>query len=181
MIDFSLIEDDSEKVEFMNSMFNLVKDGECTPDLLNTALVNYASISAWLITVLESVERENNDLKNEYNVWIADKFIEVRNKLSENIAKSKMPSQTEITNQVIVENREEYLDWQKELQIHERKEGFYRRMNDMWKTNANMILALCNNARSELFALKIEDKANQDITKENLIRHNKIKKVVKNG
>ena len=68
MIDFSLIEDDSEKVEFMNSMFNLVKDGECTPDLLNTALVNYASISAWLITILESVERENNDLKNEYNV-----------------------------------------------------------------------------------------------------------------
>ena len=175
MIDFSLLESDTEKVEFLNNMNNLVENGECTPELLNTALVNYAPTSAWLINVLESVEIENNNLKTEYNIWESEKFVEVKNRLSEGMSKSLKLSQGEIDAQMIVDNKEEYKEWKFKLQMAERREGFYRRLNDMWKKDADIILALSNNMRQELRSLSIENKANKEIDSEMTMR--KIKKV----
>jgi hypothetical protein len=42
---------------------------------------------------------------------------------------------------------------------------------ESWKANSQQIIQLAQNARTEIFSLKTQDKANEDITKEKLIRH----------
>ena len=178
IVDFSLLETNEDRVQFLQQMNQLVENGQCTPELLNTALANYASTSTWLITILETVEIEHNNLKLDYSVWESEKIIETKEKMSFGMSKSLKLSQTEINAQMIVDNKAKYIEWQRQLQLAERKEGFYRRLNDMWKKNADIILCLSNNMRSELRSLSIENKANKEIAEEAIIRRVKIKKEI---
>ena len=40
MVDFSFLEDDTEKIEFINSIGNLIQNGEVSPEALNETLAN---------------------------------------------------------------------------------------------------------------------------------------------
>ena len=44
MINFDFLESDSEKVEFINSIGNLIQNGEIAPEKLNECLGNYFAI-----------------------------------------------------------------------------------------------------------------------------------------
>ena len=72
---------------------------------------------------------------------------------------------------LIVTNKSEYVEWQQRLIISEKRKSFYLRILESWKANSQQIIQLAQNARTEIFSLKTQDKANEDITKEKLIRH----------
>ena len=82
-----------------------------------------------------------------------------------------MASTTEIEQNLIVANKSEYVEWQQRLIISEKRKSFYLRILESWKANSQQIIQLAQNARTEIFSLKTQDKANEDITKEKFIRH----------
>src|SRR5574344_1213645 len=172
MVDFSFLEDDTEKIEFINSIGNLIQNGEVTPEALNETLANYFSITRYILTLYESVSLEDDMLKLEYKTWYAEKFLESKTNLNKDVtAKTKMASTTEIEQNLIVTNKSEYVEWQQRLIISEKRKSFYFRIMESWKANSQQIIQLAQNARTEIFSLKTQDKANEDITKEKLIRH----------
>ncbi len=175
MVDFSFLEDDSEKIEFINDIGNLIQNGEISPESLNECLGNYFSITRYILTLYESVSLEDDNLKLEYKTWYAEKFLESKTSLNEGVtAKTKMASTTEIEQNLIVENKSEYIDWQQKLIISEKRKSFYYRILESWKANSQQIVQLSQNMRSELIALKTQDKANEDLQKEKFIRHVRI-------
>lgn len=172
MVDFSFLEDDTEKIEFINSIGNLIQNGEVSAESLNECLANYFSITRYILTLYESVSLEDDILKLEYKTWYAEKFLESKTNLNKDVtAKTKMASTTEIEQNLIVTNKSEYIEWQQKLIISEKRKSFYLRIMDSWKNNSQQIIQLAQNARTEIFSLKTQDKANEDITKEKLIRH----------
>jgi hypothetical protein len=172
MVDFSFLEDDSEKIEFINSIGNLIQNGEISAESLNECLANYFSITRYILTLYESVSLEDDMLKLEYKTWYAEKFLESKTNLNKDVtAKTKMASTTEIEQNLIVSNKSQYVDWQQRLIISEKRKSFYLRILESWKANSQQIIQLAQNARTEIFSLKTQDKANEDITKEKLIRH----------
>lgn len=172
MVDFSFLEDDTEKIEFINSIGNLIQNGEVSPEALNECLANYFSITRYILTLYESVSLEDDMLKLEYKTWYAEKFLESKTNLNKDVtAKTKMASTTEIEQNLIVSNKSEYVNWQQRLIISEKRKSFYLRIMESWKANSQQIIQLAQNARTEIFSLKTQDKANEDITKEKLIRH----------
>lgn len=177
MIDFSLMESDTEKVSYLKEIGQYIENGVITVEKINEALANYFTISSWLTTVLESIEKENNKIKTDYKVWYSKKFIETKNNMSVNLGKSLKLSQGEIEYQMIVDNKEEYKEWQNKLSELERSEGFYRRLCQNFETQGKMLIQLSQNQRSEMIALSVENRANKDITKTCMNNHIKIKKV----
>ena len=172
MVDFSFLEDDTEKIEFINSIGNLIQNGEVSPEALNETLANYFSITRYILTLYESVSLEDDMLKLEYKTWYAEKFLESKTNLNKDVtAKTKMASTTEIEQNLIVTNKSEYVEWQQRLIISEKRKSFYLRIMESWKANSQQIIQLAQNARTEIFSLKTQNKANEDITKEKLIRH----------
>lgn len=172
MVDFSFLEDDTEKIEFINSIGNLIQNGEVSPEALNETLANYFSITRYILTLYESVSLEDDMLKLEYKTWYAEKFLESKTNLNKDVtAKTKMASTTEIEQNLIVTNKTDYIEWQQKLIISEKRKSFYLRIMESWKANSQQIIQLAQNARTEIFSLKTQDKANEDITKEKLIRH----------
>lgn len=172
MITFDFLEDDNEKIEYINSLGNLIKNDEISPESLNEALANYFPITRYLLTLYESVSLEDDMTKLDYKTWYADKFIESKAKLNADITvKSKMASTTEIEQNLIVTNKTEYVEWQQKLIISEKRKSFYFRIMESWKSNSQQIIQLSQNMRTELYSLRTQDKANEDITKEKLIRH----------
>lgn len=172
MVTFDFLEDDNEKIEYINSLGNLIKDDEISPESLNEALANYFPITRYLLTLYESVSLEDDMLKLDYKTWYADKFIESKTRLNADITvKSKMASTTEIEQNLIVTNKQEYIEWQQKLIISEKRKSFYFRILESWKSNSQQIIQLSQNMRTELYSLRTQDKANEDITKEKLIRH----------
>ena len=172
MVDFSFLEDDSEKIEFINGIGNLIQNGEISAESLNECLANYFSITRYILTLYESVSLEDDMLKLEYKTWYAEKFLESKTNLNKDVtAKTKMASTTEIEQNLIVTNKSEYIEWQQKLIISEKRKSFYLRIMESWKNNSQQIIQLAQNARTEIFSLRTQDKANEDITKEKLIRH----------
>ena len=171
MIDFSFIEDDSSKVEYIQSIGELIVNGEITPEKLNECLANFFPITRYILTLYESVSLEDDNLKLEYNCWYAEKSKESETRLSVGLPPSKTISDSKIQNDVIVNNKSEYINWQQKLIISEKRKSFYYRIMDSWKANSQQIVQLSQNMRTELLTLRVEDRANKDMQKERLIRH----------
>lgn len=174
MIDFRLVENDEEKIKFIEGMGDLIHQGMIPPEKLNEALANYMSTASYLHTLVETAELDYNDLKLEEEIWECEVSKEIRDRLNMDRPSSKAATAAEIKEVLIAERKDEYLKKQRELQMKERQMGFYRRLSDSWKTNSQMIINLCQNARSELLALNTTTKANEDISGEAVRRRVRI-------
>lgn len=171
MIDISTIDDDVERIEFINNIGNLIRDGEIPPESLNEALANSFSINKYLLELSETMLKEDDDLKLDYQIWYAEKSQLAEAELSKNAPSSKTISDTKIKNKVIVDYSSEYKNWQNRLIISNRRVSFYSSLKDAWKTYTKHITELSCNMRTELMTLRVEDRANKDLRKEKLIRH----------
>ena len=171
MIDISEIDDDLERIEWVNSIGNLIRNGEIPPETLNECLANSFTINRYLMTLSETMLKEDDDLKLEYKIWYAEKSKIAEDKLSKDAPSSKTISDKKIENQVIVDYTEEYKDWQNRLIISSRRVSYYSNLKDAWKTYTKHITELSQNMRTELMTLRVEDRANKDLQKEKLIRH----------
>ena len=171
MIDISTIDDDVERIEYINNIGNLIRDGEIPPETLNEALANSFAIQRYLNGLSETMLAEDDDLKLDYSIWYAEVSKLAENKLSEGMPSSKTISDNKIKNQVIIDNTSEYKEWQNKLILSNRRVSFYSSLKDAWKTYTKHITELSCNMRSELMTLRVEDRANRDLQKEKLIRH----------
>ena len=171
MIDISTIDDDVERIEYINSIGNLIRDGEIPPETLNEALANSFAIQRYLNGLSETILAEDDDLKLDYSIWYAEVSKLAENKLSEGMPSSKTISDNKIKNQVIIDNTSEYKEWQNKLILSNRRVSFYSSLKDAWKTYTKHITELSCNMRTELMTLRVEDRANRDLQKEKLIRH----------
>lgn len=171
MIDITTIDDDVKRIEFINSIGNLIRDGEIPPESLNEALANSFAINKYLLELSETMLKEDDDLKLDYQIWYAEKSQLAEAELSKDAPSSKIISDTKIKNKVIVDNPSEYKDWQNQLIISNRRVSFYSSLKDAWKTYTKHIIELSQNARCEMMTLRVEDRANKDLQKERLIRH----------
>ena len=171
MIDISAIDDDVERIEYINNIGNLIRDGEIPPETLNEALANSFAIQRYLNGLSETILAEDDDLKLDYSIWYAEVSKLAENKLSEGMPSSKTISDNKIKNQVIIDNTSEYKEWQNKLILSNRRVSFYSSLKDAWKTYTKHITELSCNMRTELMTLRVEDRANRDLQKEKLIRH----------
>ena len=171
MIDISTIDDDVERIEYINNIGNLIRDGEIPPETLNEALANSFAIQRYLNGLSETILAEDDDLKLDYSIWYAEVSKLAENKLSEGMPSSKTISDNKIKNQVIIDNTSEYKEWQNKLILSNRRVSFYSSLKDAWKTYTKHITELSQNMRTELMTLRVEDRANRDLQKEKLIRH----------
>ena len=171
MIDISTIDDDVERIEYINNIGNLIRDGEIPPETLNEALANSFAIQRYLNGLSETILAEDDDLKLDYSIWYAEVSKLAENKLSEGMPSSKTISDNKIKNQVIIDNTSEYKEWQNKLILSNRRVSFYSSLKDAWKTYTKHITELSCNMRTELMTLRVEDRANRDLQKEKLIRH----------
>ena len=115
MIDISTIDDDVERIEYINNISNLIRDGEIPPETLNEALANSFAIQRYLNGLSETILAEDDDLKLDYSIWYAEVSKLAENKLSEGMPSSKTISDNKIKNQVIIDNTSEYKEWQNKL------------------------------------------------------------------
>ena len=171
MIDISTIDDDVERIEYINNIGNLIRDGEIPPETLNEALANSFAIQRYLNGLSETILAEDDDLKLDYSIWYAEVSKLAENKLSEGMPSSKTISDNKIKNQVIIDNTSEYKEWQNKLILSNRRVSFYSSLKDAWKTYTKHITELSCNMRTELMTLRVEDRANRDLQKEKLIRN----------
>ena len=171
MIDISTIDDDVERIEYINNIGNLIRNGEIPPETLNEALANSFAIQRYLNGLSETILAEDDDLKLDYSIWYAEVSKLAENKLSEGMPSSKTISDNKIKNQVIIDNTSEYKEWQNKLILSNRRVSFYSSLKDAWKTYTKHITELSCNMRTELMTLRVEDRANRDLQKEKLIRH----------
>ena len=171
MIDISTIDDDVERIEYINNIGNLIRDGEIPPETLNEALANSFAIQRYLNGLSETMLAEDDDLKLDYSIWYAEVSKLAENKLSEGMPSSKTISDNKIKNQVIIDNTSEYKEWQNKLILSNRRVSFYSSLKDAWKTYTKHITELSQNMRTELITLRVEDRANKDLQKEKLIRN----------
>ena len=171
MIDISTIDDDVERIEYINNIGNLIRNGEIPPETLNEALANSFAIQRYLNGLSETILAEDDDLKLDYSIWYAEVSKLAENKLSEGVPSSKTISDNKIKNQVIIDNTSEYKDWQNKLILSNRRVSFYSSLKDAWKTYTKHITELSQNMRTELMTLRVEDRANRDLQKEKFIRH----------
>ena len=171
MIDISTIDDDVERIEYINNIGNLIRNGEIPPETLNEALANSFAIQRYLNGLSETILAEDDDLKLDYSIWYAEVSKLAETKLSEGMPSSKTISDNKIKNQVIIDNTSEYKEWQNKLILSNRRVSFYSSLKDAWKTYTKHITELSCNMRSELITLRVEDRANRDLQKEKLIRH----------
>ena len=171
MIDISTIDDDVERIEYINNIGNLIRNGEIPPETLNEALANSFAIQRYLNGLSETILAEDDDLKLDYSIWYAEVSKLAENKLSEGVPSSKTISDNKIKNQVIIDNTSEYKNWQNRLILSNRLVSFYSSLKDAWKTYTKHITELSQNMRTELMTLRVEDRANRDLQKEKFIRH----------
>ena len=171
MIDISTIDDDVERIEYINNIGNLIRNGEIPPETLNEALANSFAIQRYLNGLSETILAEDDDLKLDYSIWYAEVSKLAENKLSEGMPSSKTISDNKIKNQVIIDNTSEYKEWQNKLILSNRRVSFYSSLKDAWKTYTKHITELSQNMRTELITLRVEDRANKDLQKEKLIRN----------
>jgi hypothetical protein len=170
MIDISTIDDDVERIKFINNIGNLIRDGEIPPETLNECLANSFTINRYLMTLSETMLKEDDDLKLDYSIWYAEKFKDAERILTEGVPSSKTISDNKIKNQVIIDNAKEYKEWQNKLILSNRRVSYYENLKDAWKTYTKHITELSQNMRTELMTLRVEDRANKDLQKEKLIR-----------
>ena len=171
MIDISTIDDDVERIEYINNIGNLIRNGEIPPETLNEALANSFAIQRYLNGLSETILAEDDDLKLDYSIWYAEVSKLAETKLSEGMPSSKTISDNKIKNQVIIDNTSEYKEWQNKLILSNRRVSFYSSLKDAWKTYTKHITELSQNMRTELITLRVEDRANKDLQKEKLIRN----------
>ncbi|MGD9679029.1 MAG: hypothetical protein AB7V16_11865 [Vulcanibacillus sp.] len=164
------LESTQETLSEIEKQSVLIKEGEIPPSLLNGALANYQGLNAFLIRQYEISVLEDEQLKDEYKMIYSKWFVDTRNKLNDSRISSKFASATEIEANALIDNREEYLSWKRKLNLSERKVSMYRRLLDGFKIQAQMLINISNNMRSELSALSVENRANRNLNKEKIIR-----------
>lgn len=130
ILSFDWLENDVEKVEFINSIGNLIENGMITPEKLNECLANYFPITRYILNLYESVSLDYDKLELEYKIWHSEKFQECSIELNEGVAKSKTISDSKIENLLISKYKDEYTERQEKLILGEKESRF---IIELWK------------------------------------------------
>lgn len=157
----------NEHVQKYHEYTDIVHEApEITPEIINTALINYGKVYDMLIAEYYRKKADHKDVEMGYQEWWDDKFCRVRRELnSYDIAGTKWLSKQEIESEVRVQYRDEYKIWQSKLFKAEQEMNFLARKLEQWKKLDNVLVNISLNMRSELKSLSIENRMNRRVVK----------------
>lgn len=147
----------------------LVRDAiEITPEVINTALVNYGKVYDMLIAEYYRKKADLKEVEMGYQEWWDEKFCKVRSDINKyDIAGTKWLSRQEIESEVRNQNRDDYKDWQAKLFKAEQETNFLSRKLEQWKKLDTILINISYNMRSELKSLSLENRMNKRLDQPN--------------
>lgn len=136
-----------------------------TPEQINTALASFMQISEVLIDEYEKSKIKLNVEKNDFQLWLDEKYIEVRQR--ENLKSdpaSKWLSKEEIQTYVRVENKSEYMSKKSNIDLLEAKVSKFRQLCESYSRFSNLLKAMADNSRSQMSNLGLENRMNKSVS-----------------
>ena len=155
----------------------LIHEGAVSPEDLNRALAQYLEVSIVLIGEYEQANVEFTVVKNKYQEWFDEKFVETKNRMNEGLTGSKKLAVKEYETELRVTFKKEYREWQDKLVVLELKVGFFRRLNESYKQYDRILTALSGNMKQEMVSLSLGNRMN---TSEKGVSDNKIRRSRRN-
>ncbi len=159
----SYVEEQIEKWEKHSRLIN-EENNTISPFLLNKVLGEYQGINLMLISELQRVKKEYFEIQSEFQIWWDEKYLKAKAVLNPlDGPASKWASTKEIESYVRVNEKNEFLIWNKKLFDKEARVSFMRRLMEQWRKFDSILVTISNNMRSEMKALSIFDRSNKTI------------------
>lgn len=153
---YDFLQEVTERLEEIEQHSHLIRDGEVLPQVLVYATATYYANAVWLLKLYENETLQEEGIQQDFKIVWSEWIIEASKKLNTERIKSKYASQTEIEAQAIVDNKEEWQEWQKKLLLSKRRVSLYRRIKDDWASVLQILIQLNANSRSEMKSLHAE-------------------------
>lgn len=147
-----LLEFVDQQIEKMRQ-YSKIGDGGPIPGFytLNSALMDYSSIQASLISLDVLAKVECDKATENFKNWQAQKYLEARSILNPiTVTASKWYSSNEIDAYVRSHYHDEYTQLHEEMVCAEMKVAVIRRLLDMWDKQSLILNRLCKNIETEM-------------------------------
>ena len=148
------------KITELQQYTKLIRNNQINPPDINRALGEYTEVLWMLQAEYQRAKVAHYEKEAEFDDWWDGVFVATRDKLTEDLVKSKWPSKTEIETQARAENIGEYRVYKDALIASENRVEFIRRLLESWKAHDHILVNLSQNMRSEMNALSLNSRAN---------------------
>lgn len=147
----------NKQIEKMES--HLLFDGKSIPTLgeLSSAICQHAHIMLALTSLYETARWELSEAKENYDLWYAQKYMEVRNAVNrEDLAKAKWYSSSEIEMMVKSKYRKEIKELKAAVMSADAKKSTLQHLIDGWNNYSFQLQTLSKNAQAEYSSVQRE-------------------------
>ena len=124
---------------------------------VNNAMVYYSAVNGTLNAEYQRKKLEHKEIKEEFQKWWDEKYIEVKLSLESDRPKSYNVPKNEVETNVRVSYAEKYKNYQNLITDLELAVSFLRRLMDQWKQHGNILIALSQNMRQEMKSFALEN------------------------
>lgn len=155
----------SDTISKYRDNYKLINNNEINPIDINKCLANYMEVLYILTSEYQRVKAELLDTQNEFDKWYDEKFVKLRISMENENDKNTKHSLKEIETQLRYSNKEEYYLYQEKIKVADMKVRYLLRILDGWKKFDSILTTLSNNLRTEMRALSIENRVNEDPNK----------------
>ncbi len=149
-------------------------DAEVTPRRLNAALANYFTMASGLNAEYQRAKMDHVSAKLAFDRWWDEKFLEAKTTVIREYGSQEIrgvkPSVTEYETRARRDNVDEYYTMSENLAALEAKAHFLLRLLEQLSSYDRILTTLSSNARSEMYALSIDQRANSDPTRNKVRR-----------
>lgn len=149
-----------ENIERFSDIGHLTRLTEVPIDLIYKALAKYYDVSLMLNSEYQRVKIDHEMLKQEYEMWYAEKFEVAKSEVASECASSKTkPALKEFEMRLKVKFALEYASYQRRLTVAECECDFFIRLRETLLRYDQILVTLSANMRSEMKSLSIENRA----------------------
>ena len=155
-----------ETVEKFKKYANAIdhERGAVTPSLIMQFMANFGNVVIMLNAEYQRKKIDYAHEKIDFDQWFRERLIETKAVLTKDAPKSFKIAVSEIEAQVMVDNREEYLDRKKRLTTKEHEVSFLKSLLDQWQMVGQMYQAMANNMRQEMKTFLFEKSVEKSYT-----------------
>lgn len=155
------IEDLRKRYDHMGEL--IVRD-VIHPEEINRALGNYYHVSSGILSEYRRKKIESEEFKLEYLEWYDLKFEAARKEVIceySSVKGAVKPAIKEFETRLRINNRTQYNVFQKKMILLHAETRHYSSLRYRIGAYGKILETICDNMRSELFALSVQSKANK--------------------
>lgn len=152
-----------EQIRKYRDKSKLIISKDIQPYLVNKTLAEYQDINLMLNAEYERAKTKFVEIQDAFQEWWDEVFLKAREYLNPlDRPATKWASIKEIEAYTRHNNKEQFRIWKRKLNDVDARMSFIKRLLDQWKKFDGILTTLSTNMRSELRALSIENRANDD-------------------